>query len=101
MLASITAFEASISSQVAAHEALGANYLDGLPSQIRPVFSSIVSEEFAILSSNGFASRLPAITSTSSSQAAALRETGGLKIVGAVAAGFMGAIWLCNLRSVE
>jgi hypothetical protein len=33
-LASITAFEASISSQVAAHETLNANYLDGLPSQV-------------------------------------------------------------------
>jgi hypothetical protein len=87
-LASITAFDASVSSQLAADETPNANYLDGLPSQVRPFFSSALSEEYAILTSNGFTSRLP----TSTSQAAAPRETGGLKIAGVVAAGFMGAV---------
>lgn len=74
-LASITAFDASVSSQLAADETPNANYLDRLPSQVRPFFSSALSEEYAILSTNRFTSRLP----SSTSEAAAPRETGGFE----------------------
>ena len=88
-LASITAFEASVSKQLAAHETLNANFLDGLPSQYRPFYSSFASEESAILNTKGFTSQLP--TSTSKAGAAP-RETGALKVAGVVAVGFVGAV---------
>jgi hypothetical protein len=93
-LASVTAFEASVSRQLRAGQTVGSNYLDGLPSGARPFFASIVSQEYAILASNGFtslANQLPA-TAASAIHNAAPRETGGLKVAGAFAVGLVGAV---------
>ena len=93
-LAKVTAFEASVSSQLRAGQTVP-NYLDGLPSGVRPFFASIVSQEYAILGSNGLtsiANQLPAATTGTSTAAAAARETRGLRAVGAVAVGLVGAV---------
>jgi hypothetical protein len=92
-LASVTAFEASVSRQLGAGQTVGSNCLDGLPSGVRPFFVSVLSQEYAILASNGFtslANRLPA-TVTSATHSSAPRETGGMKHAGAVAVGLVGA----------
>jgi hypothetical protein len=86
-LASITAFEASVSNELKAGHTLGIDYLNGLSSGIRPFFASVVSEQSAILANNVF-TNLPTATSTG----AAPRETGGLKVTSALAVGFVGAV---------
>ncbi|KAE9381710.1 hypothetical protein N431DRAFT_551755 [Stipitochalara longipes BDJ] len=91
-LASVTAFEASVSKQLRAGQTVGPDYLDGLPSGVRPFFASIVSLEYSILSSNGFTSRANQLPTTATSTAAAPRETGGLRVAGAVAVGLVGAV---------
>jgi hypothetical protein len=95
-LASVTAFEASVSRQLGAGQTVGSNCLDGLPSGVRPFCVSVVSQEYAILVSNGSASlanQVPA-TATSATHNAAPRGTGGLKHAGAVAVavGLVGAV---------
>jgi len=68
---------------VSAHQTIATNALDGLPSQVRPVFSSVYNAEYSILTANGFV-----ITGTS--QAAAAEKTGAIKAAGAMAAGMVG-----------
>jgi hypothetical protein len=55
-LASVTAFEASVPDELRAGYTIGTDYLNGLPSGIRSFFASVVSQENAILTSNGFTS---------------------------------------------
>ena len=71
---------------------VGLDYLDGLPSGVRPFFASIVSQEYAILGSNGFMSLANQLPATGTSTAAAAKETGGPRAAGAVAVGLVGAV---------
>lgn len=91
-LASITAFEASVSRQVRAGQTVGSDYLDGLPSGIRRFFASVVSEEYAILATNGFTSLANQLPATTSAHNAAPRETVGMKVAGAFAVGLVSAV---------
>lgn len=66
-LASVTDFEASASRQLRAGQTVGSNCLDELPSGIRPFFVSVVSQEYAILASNGFTSLANQLHATATS----------------------------------
>ncbi|CZS94628.1 hypothetical protein WAI453_013335 [Rhynchosporium graminicola] len=77
--ASLSVFEASISSVFANRETLASDYLNGIPGPVRPFFSSVYSVEASILSKNGFATPLtvePA-KSTETGKGSGTGTTGG------------------------
>ncbi|KAL2065080.1 hypothetical protein VTL71DRAFT_4220 [Oculimacula yallundae] len=55
---SLSVFEASISSVFANRETLASDYLNGIPDQVRPFFSSVYAAEASILNVNGLGTPL-------------------------------------------
>lgn len=98
-MAAIETWEASVESALSAHQTVASNFLDSLPSQARPVFSSVYWAEVSILTANGFTSGLPTQPTgtsgpqaTSSTSKGGAAPTGAFKAAGVLAAGFVGAV---------
>ncbi|KUJ23994.1 uncharacterized protein LY89DRAFT_727044 [Mollisia scopiformis] len=84
---SVSSFEASMSSLITHRQTPTAGYISAAPTDAQTLLSSIYSVEYQMLSDNGF-------LATSSSKAAAPTQGVGsrVKVAGAVAAGFVGAV---------
>jgi len=95
-IGAIQTWEASVESQIEAHQTPAPNFLDSLPSQARPVFSSVYDAEVSILTANGFTSGVPTLAGASAastkSSTAGAAPTNALKAAGVLAAGFVGAV---------
>ncbi|KAI9048228.1 hypothetical protein LZ554_008023 [Drepanopeziza brunnea f. sp. 'monogermtubi'] len=97
-ISSLSAFEESVSAVFATQGTLAANYLEAIPATVRPFFSSVYAAQASILTANGFSNPIPTLQSevggkaTSTSKAAAARETGMGRLGSMVVAGAVGLI---------
>lgn len=89
-LKSFDAFQTSIASVVSHGGTLKSNYLDALPTEIRPIYSSYVDAQISIASKNGIV--VPIEGKQTSVAKAAAPSAKPLGVCAVVVAGFLGAV---------